>query len=227
LRERDATLNDRRVLVVCDEVERAEEGIRRGECSTDFLDFLRASGDALRRIRFLLLTAYPLQGLGPHWVDRLISATTRNLSYLERDSAEELIRHPIPEFPDIYPEGGVERILRETRCHPYLLQKVGDELCSHLNAHGGRRRATPEELIEVLDRIVTQDKLFDELWRQRTPEEKQALQRLASAAEPLVADATLRQLAREGYVELQGQKASIAVPLFATWIVYTQGELAA
>jgi hypothetical protein len=76
------------LLVVVDEVERVEDGIRSGDLSTDFLDFLRATGDALRRIRFLLLTAYPLPRLGRHWVDRLISATTRSLSYLDHDSAE-------------------------------------------------------------------------------------------------------------------------------------------
>jgi hypothetical protein len=227
LRDRDAALTDRRLLVVIDEVERVEEGIQRGELSTDFLDFLRACGDALHRIRFLLLTAYPLPSLGRHWVDRLISATTRSLSYLDRTSAEELVRHPIPTFPDIYPEGGVDRILRETHCHPYLVQKVCDELCRYLNEHGGRRRATDEELSDVIDGLVSEEKLFDELWSQRTPEEQHALHRLASASEPLEADLTLRQLAREGYVELQGDKASFAVPLFGAWIRYTQGRIAA
>jgi uncharacterized protein len=226
LRARDETLGDRRLLVVVDEVERVEEGIQRGEFSTDFLDFLRASGDALRRIRFLLLTAYPLQRLGRHWVDRLISATTRSLSYLDRASAEELIRQPIPQFPDIYPEGGVDRILHETHCHPFLVQTVCDELCSHLNAHGGRRRATDDELTDVLDRIVTEEKLFDELWSQRTADEQRALQRLACATEPLEADSTMRQLSREGYVELQGDKATLAVPLWGAWIRFTQGRIA-
>jgi hypothetical protein len=171
LRDRDATLASHNVLVVVDEVERVQDGIKAGWCSTDFLDFLRAAGDSLKRIRFLLLTAYPLERLG--WLDRLISSTIRNISYLDATSARNLIREPIPAFPDIYPEGGVERILRETRCHPFLIQKVCDELCKHLNEHG-RRRATDEELTAVFDR-VTEEKLFAELWSQRTPKEQKAL----------------------------------------------------
>jgi hypothetical protein len=224
LRERDATLGDGRVLVVIDEVERVEDGIRAGWCSTDFLDFLRAAGDSLHRIRFLLLTAYPLQRLGPHWVDRLVSATTQILSYLDPESAQELIRSPIPDFPDIYPAQGVERILRETHRHPYLIQKVCDGLCQYLNAHGGRRRATDDELTEVLDRLLNEDNLFDEFWRQRSVEEQHALRRLAHAQGPLDADPATRQLAREGYVEMEGDRATVAVPLFAAWIRRTQGE---
>ncbi len=224
LRARDVTLVDRNVLVVIDEVERIQDGINAGWCSPDFLDFLRAAGDALRRIRFLLLTAYPLYRLGHHWADRLISSTSRGISYLDAESAEELVRKPTPDFPDIYPEGGVERILRETHCHPFLIQKVCDELCKYLNEHGGRRRATDEELTEVFDR-VTEEKLFDELWSQRTVEEQQALHRLACTKEPLDADPTMRQLAREGYVELHGQQATLAVPLFGAWIRFTQGTL--
>ena len=224
LRAREATLADRRLLVVIDEVERVQDGISAGWCSTDFLDFLRAAGDSLRRIRFLLLTGYPLHRIGPSWVDRLISATTRDLSYLDEVSAEQLVRQPIPGFPNIYPEGGVARILRETRCHPFLIQKVCDELCKHLNAHGGRRQATDEELTEVLDR-VSGDKLFDELWKMRTPEEQEALHRLACATAPLDATPVMRQLAREGYVEFQGAQPTLAVPLFGAWIRFTQGPV--
>ena len=90
----------------------------------------RAAGDALHNIRFLLLTAYPLHRLGPHWTDRLVSATSRAISYLDEDDARELLAHPIPEFPDIYPEGGIDVILAQTGRHPYLLQMAGDDLCA-------------------------------------------------------------------------------------------------
>ncbi|HYO71313.1 MAG TPA: hypothetical protein VEU33_35070 [Archangium sp.] len=204
-------------------MERIEDGIRVGWCTTDFLDFLRAAGDALRKIRFLLLTAYPLHRLGHHWVDRLISSTSRSISYLDAASAEELARSPVAGFPDIYPEGGVERILRETCCHPFLIQKVCDELCKYLNENGGRRRATDEELTEVIDRVADEH-LFDELWNQRTLEEKRALHRLAFATAPIDAEPAMRQLAREGYVELDEEHAAIAVPLFGRWIRFTQGR---
>jgi hypothetical protein len=42
--------------------------------------------------------------LGPHWTDRLVSVTSRTISYLDEDDARDLLCHPIPEFPDIYPQ---------------------------------------------------------------------------------------------------------------------------
>lgn len=222
LRTIDSNLEEKRIILVIDEVERVEDGIRQGWCSTDFLDFLRAAGDAFRRLRFLLLTAHPLHRLGPHWIDRLISATTRIMSYLDDKSAEELVRAPIPDFPDIYPVGGVERILRETHRHPFLIQKTCDELCKYLNARGGMRRATHMELQDVLDTIVD-EKLFDELWNQRTADEKRALQELATPDGPPPNDRTARSLAREGIVQFVQGRPTIAVPLFAYWIREMQG----
>lgn len=53
LEELDRACTDRRLLAVIDEIERVEDGIRDGWCSSDFLDFLRAAGDALHHIRLL------------------------------------------------------------------------------------------------------------------------------------------------------------------------------
>jgi hypothetical protein len=114
--------------------------------------------------------------------------------------------------------------LRETRCHPFLIQKVCDELCKRLNETGGRRCATDDELTEILDRVAGEP-LFDELWSQRTPEERHALHRLACSTEALDANPVMRQLAREGYVEFQAERATLAVPLYGAWIRFTQGSL--
>lgn len=218
LEELDRTCADRKIVVVIDEVERVEDGIRAGWCSTDFLDFLRAAGDALRNIRFLLLTAYPLHRLGPHWTDRLVSVTSRTISYLGEDDARELLSQPIPEFPDIYPAGGVELILAQTGRHPYLLQKAGDDLCRLLNSRGGLRTATIDELTEVFDGMVRDVQVFDEIWRSRTEDEQATLLRLARSDEPADRDVVTNQLEREGYLERRGDKVAFIVPLFREWI---------
>lgn len=214
----DRSRVDRKILVVIDEVERVEDGIRNGWCSADFLDFLRAAGDALRHIRFLLLSAYPLHRLGPHWTDRLVSITGRTMSYLEEGDARELLAHPVPDFPDIYPEGGIARILERTGRHPYLVQKAGDDLCRLLNSRGGVRRATLDELTEVFDGMVRDVHVFDEIWHARTADEQAALRRLARSDEPGDPDPAAIQLAREDYLVRRGDKLAIAVPLFREWI---------
>jgi hypothetical protein len=138
--------------------------------------------------------------------------------------AEELLRKPMDGFPDIYPEDGVEQILQATHGHPFLVQKVGDELCEHLNANH-RLKANEDDIIQVLDRVA-REPLFDELWDQSTPEERAALHQLACAEKPLEANATMRALAADGYVELDAkEKPTIAVPLFAQWIRRSQGKL--
>ncbi|HEU4406639.1 MAG TPA: ATP-binding protein [Polyangiaceae bacterium] len=225
LRQVDESLGERRVLIVIDEVERVEDGIRDGWCQTDFLDFLRAAGDALGRIRVLLLTAYPLIRLGPHWADRLVSVTTRSISYLDESAARELICCPVPDFPNIYPDGGVERILGDTRGHPFLIQKLCDELCRLLNQRGGRGRATHWDIDKAVDRVLVDADLFDELWRQRTEAEKELLRRLARTPEAAAPDPVQRQLLRDGYLEKNGDCVQIVVPLFRTWIVDNQGTL--
>jgi hypothetical protein len=217
LEEVERTLGDRKVLAVIDEVERVEDGIRAGWCPPDFLDFLRAAGDALRNVRFLLLTAYPLHRLGPHWTDRLVSVTSRTLSYLDESDARVLLTRPIPEFPDIYPEGGVDLILAQTGRHPYLLQKVGDDLCRLLNARD-RRTATADDLTEVFDGIISDAHLFDELWRSRVEDEQITLQRLARSDELTDSGSATASLLREGYLERRGGQLAFAVPLFREWI---------
>ena len=99
-----------------------------------------------------------------------------------------------------------------------------DELCKSLNETGGRRCATDDELTEILGR-VTGEQLFDETWSQRTLEERHALHRLACSTEPLEASPVMRQFAREGYVELQAEQATLAVPLYGAWIRFTQGRI--
>ena len=218
LEEIDRSCSGRKILIVIDELERVEDGIRDRWCSTDFLDFLRAAGDALQHIRFLLLTAYPLHRLGPHWTDRLVSVTSRTISYLSEHDARELLVRPIPEFPDIYPEGGVDRILEQTGRHPYLLQKAGDDLCRLLNSRGGLRKATDDELTEVFDGMIRDVQVFDEIWRSRTEDERSALRRIARSDEPGQLDAAAIQLVREDYLWRQKENATIAVPLFREWI---------
>lgn len=205
------------VLIVVDEVEKVEEGIREGWCGREFLDFARAVGDRLDRVRLLLLCARPLSRLGAHWPDRLISATVRTLGPLDEKAARELITKPIEDFPAIYPDGGVERILAETGRHPFLIQKVCDDLCRLLNERGGLRRATTDELDEVIEANAAELLLFRELWESRTPEERAVLQALARG-DSVTRSTVFEALLREGFIARDGERYFIAVPMFQRWI---------
>lgn len=207
------------LLVVVDEFEKVEEGIRKGWCDESFLDFARAVGDRLQQVRLLLLGARPLSRLGTHWPDRLISATVRPLGPLDETTARELITRPVDDFPSIYPDGGVEKILSETGGHPYLIQKVCDDLCQLLNERGGQRSATPGELEEVFDKNADLT-LFNELWASRSREERAVLRALADASD-VIRGSALEALVREGFVVREETRERIAVPMFSRWIANT------
>ncbi len=126
----------------------------------------------------------------------------------------------MPDFPDIYPPGGVERILEQTHRHPYLLQLVGDHLTRRLNLQG-RRVATDEDVAAALDEaVVAADKiLFLDLWETRSEAERRVLSLLARGGEPAAADgAAVAALTGEGHLVDAGGGPNLAVPLFAEWI---------
>lgn len=210
--------SNERLLVAIDEVERLEDEIHAGQTNHDFLDFVRAAGDRLLRVRMLLVSGLPLQRLGPHWVDRIISAKLYELGYLEADAAEELVRRPIPEFPDIYPAGGVEKILRQTNCHPYLIQLVCDQLVRQLNGKQ-QLRASMADIERAIDESFTATALFSELWdRQMQAREQQWLRLLTQGAAVTQADGALRELEQHQFVLREHGQYRIAVPMFESWI---------
>lgn len=220
--------SDERILVAIDEVEGLEAGIRRGWGNVEFLDFLRAAGDRLRRIRFLLLSAWTLQRLGAHWASRLISVIPRRVNYLDDASARKLITAPIPGFPDIYPEGGVDRILKLTYRQPWLIQVVCSKICDKLLDSGPdgkpRRKADAQILDDALNGVLLDCVLFQDLWNERSNEEQEVLRRAArggsmelSSVQPQLRD-TVRSLLDEELLVRDGEAIGVAIPLFATWI---------
>ena len=172
----------------------------------------------------LLVSAYPLARLGPHWPDRLISALSREITYLLPDEARELVCHPTPDFPDIYPEGAVDHLLADTHGHPYLIQLVCDELCRRLNEQQ-RMHADPDDVQAAIDAAFGKTSLFDELWRQHNEPEQTWLRTLATEPRSVDRpDESLRSLTRTHFVELVSGQYQIAVAMFAAWIRDQKGS---
>ena len=113
---------------------------------------------------------------------------------------------------------GVERIVQQTRGHPYLVQFVCDALVRDA-AVERQRKATDDDLTRAFDRTLRDTVLFRELWTDRTDDERAVLRELAKAEEALAPEGTaLRELVQQGYVEPRDGRYTIAVPLFRTWI---------
>jgi hypothetical protein len=90
------------------------------------------------------------------------------MTYLHRNEAIDLIRHPIQEFPDIYSDATVERILYWTNCQPYLIQLLGTVLVDELNNRSEplSQRPTPEDIDQLIPKVRDRGiNYFRELWK--------------------------------------------------------------
>ncbi len=52
------------------------------------------------------------------WSDYLINTRTLRVSYLDEESARELIVQPVEDFTNIYEPTALDTIIRLTRCQP-------------------------------------------------------------------------------------------------------------
>lgn len=207
--------NERLILAI-DEVEKLQEGVQQGWATLDVLSMFRDLGDRLRRTRLVLVTARRLDRIGPGWTDPLITSQLRRLSWLDEHEAIELLTQPIPEFPAIWPDGAVARVLEQTNRHPYLLQLVGDRLVARLNQRGVQV-ATDDDVDAAIDNAIDSQTVFRELWETLDPAEQGVVQALAHDA-PVVDSPAVRSLRDEQHVTGAAGAWRLAVPMFATWV---------
>ncbi|WP_143309194.1 hypothetical protein [Candidatus Entotheonella palauensis] len=78
------------------------------------------------------------------------------LGHLDWPTARDLLRHPIPEFPqEAIPLAVAETIFERTDGQPYLLQLYASLLVTLLN-HEKRRQACPSDIARVEDDVLSQ-----------------------------------------------------------------------
>lgn len=98
----------------------------------------------------------------------LINAQSIRMTYLKRPEAIDLIRHPVQDFPNIYSEATVERILHWTNCQPYLIQLLGTVLVDEFNQlpEPLSQRPTPDDIDQIIPKVIERgSNYFRELWR--------------------------------------------------------------
>jgi AAA+ ATPase superfamily predicted ATPase len=122
----------KRFLLCLDEFERLSEVINATNNKAP-LNFFRSVMQNNQRWILLFSGSHTLDELESYWNDALINAQSLRMTYLHRNEAIDLIRHPIQQFPDIYSDATVERILYWTNCQPYLIQLLGTVLVDELN----------------------------------------------------------------------------------------------
>ena len=167
----------KRFLLCLDEFERLSEVINATNNKAP-LNFFRSVMQNNQRWILLFSGSHTLDELEPYWNDALINAQSLRMTYLHRNEAIDLIRHPIQEFPDIYSDATVKRILHWTNCQPYLIQLLGTVLVDELNKRPEplSQRPTPEYIDQIIPKVRDRGiNYFRELWKSTITEEQREI----------------------------------------------------
>ena len=171
----------KRFLLCIDEYERLDDVIEETGSRAP-LNFFRSFMQNNPRWILLFSGSHTIDELQSYWIDALIGTQSIRMTYLKREEAIDLIRKPVPDFPDIYSDETVDRILYWTNRQPYLIQLLATVLVEVLNQRPNPRkqRPTPEDIDDIVPKVLERGSTyFNEFWRRSmTAEQQQILTQL-------------------------------------------------
>lgn len=222
--EEEIEKHDKFVLLCLDEYESIEKSIDSGAFTTDILDEIRSIIQHRKRFVIIFAGIHNFDEMKYDWSDYLISARNIRLSYLERDDAIKLITNPIEDFDLNYEKGAIEKIIKATNCHPFLVQAVCSELVNHLN-ECKRKNATAEDVeISVKKVLITSENYFQNVWNSFTLDEKKILLLIASG-ETQVKEKhgkIIKKLIEREILKSVKEKCYFTVDMLGQWIFDTR-----
>lgn len=228
---------DRRLLLAIDEYENLDRKIGEGILSEDLLAVIRESIQTHRRLIWAFAGSHSIDELvHAPWTSYLVSARTIEVTPFEPAETRLLLTEPLkhsslwrasgsepPRFePGFWGEGGIERIHREARGWPHLVQLIAGTVVDLVNEAGGA--SVDGALLErALDRAVVRgNNVFLELLEResRLPGEWDYLRRFRRVEEQPVPDdeALDRSLRRRRLVVEEDGQYRLRVPLMGRWL---------
>jgi hypothetical protein len=122
----------RKVIIMIDEYQRIDEFISEGRYNDDIIDFLNAlvqDGE----IKFIFAgSLLPDELENDKWKELMKFFITMKVSFLERKDTIKLITEPVKGSIE-YDEGGIEKIISLSGCHPYFVQLICHTMVEHHN----------------------------------------------------------------------------------------------
>jgi len=149
------------------------------------------------------------------------------VSYLDEESAHELIVQPVEDFPNIYDRTAIDTIIHLTRCQPYLVQLTCQEVVERLNCDirenkrdASTPKATARDIKTVIPTVLERGgEYFRELWKSLTDSDRNLLQRLVQGETLTAQDKSmLRGLKRKEILEKTESAYSFQVPLVQKYV---------
>jgi hypothetical protein len=226
LGEIERTAPNKRFLLCLDEFERLSEVVEATGSRTP-LNFLRNVLQHRTAWTLLFSGSHEPKELPDYWSDYLINTRTLRVSYLDEESARELIVQPVEDFTNIYEPTAVDAIIYLTRCQPYLIQLTCYEVVELLNRdirENRRDASTPKataQNVEAVIPIVLErgGQYFGELWKSMTDSDRNLLWRLVQGETPTAQDnAVLRKLERKEILQKTESGYRFQVPLVQNYV---------
>ncbi len=222
----ERTAPGKRFLLCLDEFERLEEVISSTNSRAP-LNFLRHVIQNRPAWTLLFSGSHTLDEIEDYWSDYLINTRSVRVTYLEKPEAEELITHPVPNFPDIYLPETVARIIYWTRCQPFLVQLLCSELVDYLNRKHPQNalniKATTQDVDSIIPKaLVSGSPYFDELWKNTlNQQQRECIRNLIKKTTPTAEDRKVwRKLIQKEILEHDGEyRVRFQVPLIKRSII--------
>jgi len=206
LQELDNLPGNFRILLCLDEFERLEDlfpGNRQDLLR--LMGLFRATIQHRRRLRLLVSGVAPFDELGQIWNDHFINVREIRVGHLDRDTAIDLLIHPLSEFPaDAVPETVAARVFERTGGQPYLLQLYGSLLIARLNERE-RKFAVMEDVAHIEEEAMSQGAYyFRHTYESAPADARRVLEELAAGRRPDMLPPVRRWLLRRGLIDDEG-----------------------
>ena len=219
-------LGDRTLFLTIDEFEIIGKAIAQEKLTEEMLGALRHLMQHNDKISFIFAGVQTMEALGPNSASYFISVYPIEIGYLAPKEAEELIRRPDPtagKMPD-YGDAVVTELMRQTRCHPYLIQAICSEIVAVANARS-ITRIDDATLAQVITPVLsaTASQYFKNTWDDAETEGRRVLKTLVGSPQPLdkssIPDGVLEGLLKRHVIEkLADGTYDIEIPLVREWI---------
>jgi len=232
------TNTDKRILILLDEFEELENKVSHGKLDEGIFGEIRHLMQS-NYLSFILAGTHKLDELTKNYWSTLFNiALYHEISFLDKESAERLIKEPVVGFIE-YDDLAVERLMKVTACYPYLLQLF----CFHLvNLHNEKKIVYIglEDINEVVDKVVESGEAhFRYLYDNSSQNEKIVLSALSEilnfATRATISDIMnllnemrvfievdemkncLEMLEKKGIIEVTGSICEFKIDLLRSW----------
>ncbi|MEG3900190.1 MULTISPECIES: hypothetical protein [unclassified Microcoleus] len=218
----------KRFLLCLDEFGRLEEVVT-DTGSRSPLNFLRYIVQHRDNWILLFSGSHTLDELNPYWSDYLINTQSLRMTYLHESEARDLILNPVANFPEIYTECAIDKIIYLTRCQPYYVQLMCCVLVDRLNAINRKNttlnrekqsKLTAEDVQAVIIKSLERGGVvFRERYQEFTESEREFLHKLVD--EPVLSVAESRswqRLVDKEVLEVTEAGYRFQVPLFQKFV---------